>query len=322
MMNRMDRFILIFAVALVLVPPARRAVAGESDAFQLQAEAKVDGTGVFLNQLLNSCPHASLPKLRLAPAPVLGQTTSLSRQQIIDLAKDAVPALDTTNWTGPELVRISRRVRQLCEADVQEMLRTALQRDYVGGRGTLEIHFSRPWQETAIPDEPISLQLTDIPAAGVMPNLVAGFELWCGKERIGSWQAPLQAHVWRDIPVAHSPVQRGDLLREADITLERRDVLIQRDPCIGFPVTDPMLEAAYNIQAGSPVCSRMTHARAVMKRGQIVEAIFQDGPMTISLKVEALEDGAQGQTVRVRNPKTRRELYGKIQTEDLVLIAL
>jgi hypothetical protein len=26
--------------------------------------------------------------------------------------------------------------------------------------------------------------------------------------------------------------------------------------------------------------------------------------------------------VRVRNPKTKRELYGKIQTEDLVLITL
>ena len=44
--------------------------------------------------------------------------------------------------------------------------------------------------------------------------------------------------------------------------------------------------------------------------------------MTISLKVESLEDGALGQMVRVRNPKTRRELYGKIQAEDLVFISL
>jgi flagella basal body P-ring formation protein FlgA len=288
----------------------------------LQAEAKVDGSGVFLNQLFAAFPHATLPKLRLAPAPVLGQTMSLSRKQIIALAKDAVPALDTTNWSGPEMVRISRRVRFLCEAEVLEMLQTSLQRDYVGGRGTLEIHLTRPWQNVSVPDEPITMQLTDIPPAGVMANLVAGFELWCGKERLGSWQAPLQAHVWRDIPIAHSPVLRGQLLSEADITLERRDVLVQRDECIPFPVTDSYLEAAGNLQAGTPVCVRMTRARAVMKKGQLVEAVFQDGTMTISLKVEALEDGAKGQMVRVRNPKTRRELYGKIQTEDLILIAL
>jgi flagella basal body P-ring formation protein FlgA len=53
-----------------------------------------------------------------------------------------------------------------------------------------------------------------------------------------------------------------------------------------------------------------------------VEAVFQDGNLTISLKVETLEDGGLGQTVRVRNPKTKRELLGKVQNEDLVLIAL
>jgi flagellar basal body P-ring formation protein FlgA len=321
-MKRKDRLILCCVFALLLVPPARRAVAGEPDTFQLQAEAKVDGSGVFLNQLLTPFLNATLPKLRLAPAPVLGQTMSLSRQQIIALAKDSVPALNTTNWSGPEVVRISRRVRLLCEAEVVEMLRAGLQRDYVGGRGTLEIHFSRPWQNETVPEEPFTLQLTDVPAAGVLPNLVAGFELWCGKERIGSWQAPLQAHIWQDIPVAHSPVLRGALLRDADITLERRDVLVQREACIQFPVTDSLLEAATSIQSGMPVSTRLTRMRPVMKKGQLVKAIFQDGPMTISLKVEALEDGSPGQTVRVRNPKTKRELYGKIQTEDLVLIAL
>jgi flagella basal body P-ring formation protein FlgA len=321
-MNRMSRFILYFAFALVLARSVRHACAGESAAFQLQAEAQVDGTGIFLNQLLTPAFHATLPKLRLAPAPPLGQTNSLSRQQIIALAKDAAPELNTTNWSGPELVRISRRVRQLCEAEVVEMLRAALQRDYVGGRGTLEIHFSRPWPSVTIPEEPVSLQLTDLPPAGILPNQVAGFELWCGKERIGSWQAPLQARVWRDIPVAHSPMLRGQLLHEADITLERRDVLTQHESCIQFPVIDNLLEASGNIQAGTPIWSRLTRARPVMRRGQLVEAVFQDGSMTISLKVIALEDGTLGQTVRVRNPKTNRELYGKIQTEDLISIAL
>jgi len=295
-MKKMDRFVLCFILALVLVPPARRACAGEPAVFQLQAEAKVDGSGVYLNQLVSPSLHATLPTLRLAPAPVLGQTMSLSRQEIIALAKDSVPELNTTNWSGPPLVHISRRIRQLCEAEVTEMLHAALQRDYAGGRGALEIHFSRPWQPVTAPDEPMSLQLTDVPAAGVLPNMVAGFELWCGKERVGSWQAPLQARVWRDTPVAHSTISRGQLLRDADITLERRDALIQHEACIPFPVTDATLEALSSIQAGTPVWSHLTHSRPVMRRGQLVEGVFRDGPMTISLKVETLEDGALGQT--------------------------
>jgi len=258
----------------------------------------------------------------LAQAPVLGQTMSLSRQQIIDLAKDSFPELNTTNWSGPEVIKINRRVRQLCEAEMLEMVRAALQRDYVGGRGTLELGFMRPWTPLEVPDGPVTLQLTQIPAAGVQPNLMAGFEIWSGKERVSAGQAQLHANVWRDFPVAHSPLLRGQLLCDADISLERRDALTQHEACIPFPLTDHSLESITSIQAGAPVWSRLVRSRPVLRRGQLVEAIFKDGPMTISLKVETLEEGALGQTVRVRNPKTRRELYGKIQTSDLVLITL
>jgi len=321
-MKRLDRFFSCLIFALVLVHPARRAIGGEPGDFQLLGEAKVDATGVFLNQLVRPSLPATLPTLRLAPAPVLGQTTSLSRQQIIALAASAVPALDTTNWSGPDHVLVSRLTRPLEEAEVSDLLRAALQRDYVGAGGTLEIHFARPWQTTNTPVERLSVQITDVPPAGILPNLMAGFELWCGKERLGAWQVPLQARVWRDVPVAHSPLPRGQLLRDADLVLERRDVLTRHEACIPFPVTDDWMETVASVEAGSPIWTRLVRARPVLRRGQLVAALFREGSLSITLKVETLEDGALGQMVRVRNPKTRRELYGKIQTQDLVLIAL
>ena len=54
----------------------------------------------------------------------------------------------------------------------------------------------------------------------------------------------------------------------------------------------------------------------------MVEAVFQDGSLDISLLVETLEDGALGQTVRVRNPITRRELHGKVESEKTIRINL
>jgi len=60
----------------------------------------------------------------------------------------------------------------------------------------------------------------------------------------------------------------------------------------------------------------------VIMRGQLVEAVFQEGTLAISLMVETLEDGALGQVVRVRNPKTRRELSGKVENDKTVRISL
>jgi flagella basal body P-ring formation protein FlgA len=321
-MNIFDKIWQSCVCAALLAAATRVACAGDAASFALVPEAKVDSSGIFLSQIVRSPPSATIPLLRLAPAPPLGQTTPLSRQQIIDLAKAVAPELDTTNWTGPSTVRISRRTRDLGQVEVTDMLRAALQRDYVGTRGELELRFTQPWVPVSVPDEPLSLRVTDLPAAGIMANEVAGFELWCGKERLGAWQQATAARIWHEVPVAHSQLQRGQLLREADIVMERRDVLGQHEACIHFPVTDEYLELNTSVSVGSPVWARCAHARPLLRRGRLVEAVFQEGDLMISLKVETLEDGALGQTVRVRNPKTRRELVGKVQNEDLVLIAL
>jgi flagella basal body P-ring formation protein FlgA len=44
--------------------------------------------------------------------------------------------------------------------------------------------------------------------------------------------------------------------------------------------------------------------------------------LMITLKVEALEDGAAGQVIRVRNPISRRDLRGKVLDEQNVLVSL
>jgi flagella basal body P-ring formation protein FlgA len=44
--------------------------------------------------------------------------------------------------------------------------------------------------------------------------------------------------------------------------------------------------------------------------------------MVISLKVEALEDAVPGQTLRVRNPRTRREFRARVQDEQTVILFL
>jgi flagella basal body P-ring formation protein FlgA len=147
-------------------------------------------------------------------------------------------------------------------------------------------------------------------------------ELWTGSERIGAWPLTATAKVWRDIPLAHSPLVRGQLLKDADITLERRDILAQRDAWLNFPTTDASLELTENIPEGLPVLNRSVHARPLIHRGRLVDGLYQDGGLCISLKVEALEDGLLGQIVRVRNPKTKHEIYGKVQNEQTVLISL
>jgi flagella basal body P-ring formation protein FlgA len=186
----------------------------------------------------------------------------------------------------------------------------------------LELRFASSWTVVLVPDEPITLTITQMPAAGVNPNFVAGFELWNGRERVGHWQAVLQARVWRPMPVARTALTRGQLLRDADLVMERRDSLSLHDVVLNIPKDDDSLALVENIAPGLPIPNRAVRPRPAVKRGQMVEGVFEEGSLTISLKVEILEDGLPGQTVRVRNPKTNRELTGKVQNEETIRITL
>lgn len=314
---------LAYGGLLVTLVSANSAYADEPTVFQLLPQAQVDSAGIYFDQVVTT-PTANvvLPHLRLAPAPALGQTASFSRNQITELAQKQASEFAMTNWSGATQVRVSRRTRQFDSSEMTELLTTTLQTEFVKKRGELEVHLTRPWTPAAVPDEKLTMKVGELPAQGLCPNFVVLCELWNGRERVGSWELGVQAAIWRDVPLARSTLRRGELLRDADITMERRDILSQRDIYLNYPTTDDAIELSENVQPGMPVLNRSVRPRPVIQRGRLVDAVFQDGPLSISLKVETLEDGLLGQTVRVRNPKTKRELYGKVQNEQTILIAL
>jgi flagella basal body P-ring formation protein FlgA len=305
---------------LALLPQTGRSAA---DSYQLVPEAQVDSSGIFLDQIvLSSGASRLLPHTFLARAPRLGETASFSQNDVALLAQTGASGLQLANWSGAASVRVSRRTRVLEASDLLDLLTTTLQKEYVKNQGELELHLTRAWPKPEVPDEPLKLKVTELPTSGVCPSFIVTFELWTAKENAGSWQTPLRASVWRDIPVAHSTLLRGQPLRNADVTMERADVLIQRDAFMNFPTSDDSLELAETIPTGRPILSHAIHMRPLVLRGQMVEGIFQDGALAISLMVETLEDGALGQTVRVRNPKTMRELFGKVENEKTIRITL
>lgn len=226
--------------------------------------------------------------------------------------------------TGAAAVRVTRRERTFSDADLLAMLAAVLQQDYVKDKGELELRLTRPWNTRNVPDEVLSLKVLELPNAGVTTSFIVRFELRTAQESLGTWQTSVQAKVWREAWVAKSALKRGQLVADADLARERRDVLTVRDTLAGFADGSAMagLEMAEPLQVGTPLLARSVKVRPVIRRGQFAEARVQDGALQVTLKVEALEDGAPGQTIRARNPLSRRDLTGKVLNEQTILVSL
>jgi flagella basal body P-ring formation protein FlgA len=197
-----------------------------------------------------------------------------------------------------------------------------LQHDYIKDKGQLEIHLAQPWNPLLLPDEPLTLDVLELPATGVTSGFIIRFSLRTAHETLGTWAANLQAHVWREVWVASSQLERGAVVSTDMFARERRDLLVVREPVAEINGNDDSLELAEAVPAGVPLLARMLKPRTVIHRGQRADALVQDGAMSIKTKVEVLEDGAPGQTVRARNSFTHRDLTGKVLDDKTILISL
>lgn len=292
----------------------------EQISLQLLPQASVGSRGVFLEDLVVNDAQNPAPKIELGPAPQIGRPFVISRYQIGELLQQKAPELVCTNWTGADRVRVIRATRILDEATVKQMLTAALQEEVVKERGELELRMTRPWTAVALPDEPLSVKVLELPVMGVTSSFICRFEVFAGGESVGVHQQSFQARIWREIYVAGSNLIRGTLVRDANVTMERRDLLTNRDVLTSIPLDDPYLEMRENVPAGAPLSARMFRLRAIIKRGRLVDALVQNDALSISVKAEALEDGVPGQVVRLRNLRSRREFKGKVQDEQTVAV--
>jgi flagella basal body P-ring formation protein FlgA len=314
------RWQVLFVFIFALLGTTSVLPAAVPSTFNLAANTQVDSTGIFLRQLVKS--DQPLPALRLTDAPEFGKTLELTRQQIADFVATAAPNLILTNWAGADSVEISRRDHSLTENAAIALLTATLQRDYVKDKGDLELNFTQPWDSPTVPDEPLTVRILEVPAAGVTSSFIIRFQLCTANETVGTWQASLQAHVWRNVWVAHSDLERGTLVGDADVTRERHDILSIYESLAEFSMSDASLELAEMVPAGNVLLARDLKPRTVMHRGQIADGLLQDGALNIMMKVEVLEDGAAGQIVKIRNPVSMHDLSGKIVDDQTIMISL
>jgi flagella basal body P-ring formation protein FlgA len=166
------------------------------------------------------------------------------------------------------------------------------------------------------------MRVVDLPNTGISGNFIIRCELKAGDEIVGNWQINVNAKIWREVWVARTALLRGQTLQSADIGQERRDLLSFKESLTTLPADMTNYDVAENLTGGSILTARSIKQRPIIKRGKTLDAMVQDGPLQILVKVEALEDGLPGQILRVRNIKSRHEFRGKVENEETVSVTL
>jgi flagella basal body P-ring formation protein FlgA len=129
----------------------------------------------------------------------------------------------------------------------------------------------------------------------------------------------VRAQLWRDAWAARQPVAVGATFDPSVLEVRRVDLLRERD-VLPAAVGDRSHIFARAVPPGRLLTWRDITRRPLVKKGDLVEVSAVDGNLAVTMKALAMQNGAQGDTVTVRNPESRRDFAALVIDENRVQV--
>ncbi|HTO02412.1 MAG TPA: flagellar basal body P-ring formation chaperone FlgA [Opitutus sp.] len=184
--------------------------------------------------------------------------------------------------------------------------------------GDLQLQLLRPWTPPARVAQSWAIELLEYPSVPSASMLVRCRVLADGVAAADSTLV-LRAALWRDVWVAREPLISGATFDPTVLDTRRVDLLRERDALPAI-VGDRSYSLARAVNAGRVLTWRDITRRPLVRKGNLVEVSAGDGQLLITMKAVAMENGAEGDTVTVRNPVSRKDFAAMVVDENRVQV--
>lgn len=184
--------------------------------------------------------------------------------------------------------------------------------------GDLQLEFIRPWAPPGRVATVWELSVVEFPTVPTS-SLMVRCRLVADAVPAGEISLVLRAQLWRDAWVTRQPLALGAVFDPAALEVRRVDLLRERD-ALPAAVGDRNFILARAVPAGRMLTWRDVARRPLVRKGELVEVAAVEGPLVVTMKATALENGAQGDTVTVRNPQSRKDFAARVVAENRVQV--
>ncbi|NML42917.1 flagella basal body P-ring formation protein FlgA [Ramlibacter sp. G-1-2-2] len=262
----------------------------------------------------------ALVDLPLGPAPAAGRTATLQRVALAAWirVRAGIPE-EALQWVGPaagELVAATRLLRgEDIAAAAEVALREWLQAQ--GVRGELQ-HDGLPGDLDMLAGD-VALRPRSLQHLGLRPRMVVWVEVWSGENFVRAVPVPFHVQAWRTVPRTAAALPAGAPLLEA--------VLVNQDVDVAAATTPPLadvpagLRVRHALRPGETLNAANTEIRPLVQRGQWAALRSGAGLVTSEARVEVLQDGRLGDSVRVRQPGASGGVIARVTGPGLLEIA-
>ncbi|MEM9205475.1 MAG: flagellar basal body P-ring formation chaperone FlgA [Pseudomonadota bacterium] len=288
----------------------------------IRGDVTVSDPIVTLGDLITDAgPSASLPVFR---APAIGESGVVSVSRIVDAASRAGIRPEASVLDRITVTRDSRTVSRM---DIQDLVQVAF--EDLGLYADLDVS-----ADVLLRNLPRDVVLD--PSFQSEP-IISDFRF---DRRTGQFSAVMQiddgAQAYRksltgsvtfhrDVPVFATALDPDTIISSSDIAMDRRRMTMTEmnaPRSNAMDVTDMIGKAVRRrVSANSVVRDRDLMEPRLVRRNEVITAIYTAGPIQVTTKMRALADGPLGAVVPVLNLKSKRIVDAEVVSNGLVRVA-
>lgn len=172
-----------------------------------------------------------------------------------------------------------------------------------------EIELSYPRYDASLSANIVHCELLN-PPSRLVSQMVLPVALTAADGTVTRRSVVVIAQHWRNGYALRESVSLRTPVSISALELRRYDAL--RTPDALQLEEGAELDFARNLPGGRLLTWRDVIRRPLVRRNEAVEVIATDGTLTVTLRAIALQDAARGESVRVRNPDTRKEFVATV----------
>lgn len=192
----------------------------------------------------------------------------------------------------------------LTSAAVVDALRSDLSAHF-NLEGDLQLELLRTWTPPAVVASDWRVIVNEYPSFAGSAMMLRCSWLADGVPA-GDGTITLRAALWRDAWVARQPLVHGATFDVTALETRRVDMLRDRE-AVPASVGDESYLIARAVNSGRIVTWRDIARRPLVRKGDLVEVSAADGMLNVTIKALALQNGAQGEAVTLRNIESRKD---------------
>lgn len=307
----------LFVAGLLLAATAARAGDETVAPPVLRAKVNVSSEVVRIGDVVDNAEAFS--QIAIYRAPDLGTTGSLPVAQVVNVLRaQGVIGVDTKDIKQVSVTRLARTVES---KEIERAVAQALEhRGGLGDAANISLTFDRDVGDLRL----------DMANSGAMQATAARYEPRNGRFDVTFQIAndngnPTQLRFTGnaietvDVAVLTRSVERTDILKSADVVVERRpraevgSDAASREHAVGMQMRRP-------IRAGQPLRVADLVKPDLVQRDQPVSVIFQTAGLYLTTRGKALDNGTEGDIVSVLNIQSKRTVSGTVTGRGQVTI--